>query len=186
MKNFLSTILAQIIPVMIGVYLGFALNNLGENQKMTEQAEVYRQMLKNEIQQNLEEVKRVNVYHLELTDNLVMLMRSETIVDDFRQFSFQGIQPGLVNNSAFNTGIQTGVIQQFDLELIQYLNKLYAYQRKYDSFNENAINAFLSQKFPETQSEISSAVRIMTMNMNDIKNFEAELTLFYTELLGML
>ena len=53
LKTALLSGLLQILPVMFGVYLGFALNNFSEQKKINRQKSIYEQMLKNEIQDNL-------------------------------------------------------------------------------------------------------------------------------------
>lgn len=184
MKKLLTDTLIQMIPVMLGVYLGFALNNFGEAQKLKKQAGTYQEMLKNEIGENLAELERVNPYHLELKQDFAEILASNDIKKAFRSKSMQGIRPGLVNKSAYNTGIQTGIIQQFDLDVIQNVNKLYTLQDQYDAFNETIISSFIAQKFPETEAEIRNALIIMSMNMNDVLNFERELTESYAEILN--
>ena len=53
MKKLYTNLLLEIIPVMIGVYLGFALNNFGQNQKLQKQGATYKEMIRNEIEGNL-------------------------------------------------------------------------------------------------------------------------------------
>jgi len=44
MKKLITESFIQIIPVMIGVYLGFAFNNFGEQRKLEKQKAVFQQM----------------------------------------------------------------------------------------------------------------------------------------------
>ncbi|MFK7807413.1 MAG: hypothetical protein AB8F74_06365 [Saprospiraceae bacterium] len=184
MKKTISNILSQIIPVMIGVYLGFAMNNFGENRKLESQSETYKLMLKNEIGENLDALKSVSDYHVTIVKNFTDLLKSEDLVKAFQNTSFEGFRPGFVSSSAYNTGVQTGIIQAFDLNLIQTLNRLYTLQGKYNRFNENMINSFLGNKFPETESEIRSVLTSSLMSMNDVIIFENELMKYYSELLN--
>lgn len=184
MKKTIGSILSQIIPIMIGVYLGFAMNNYGENRKLKKQADTYKKMLTTEITENLEGIEHVREYHIQLKDEFKALSQSEQIVEDFEKVNFKGFRPGFVSNSAYNTGIQTGIIQEFDLKIIQALNKLYTLQGKYSRFNEDMINSFLSNKFPETASEMKSLAISSTMSMNDVLIYEKELIEFYTQLLN--
>ena len=183
MKKILVSVLSQIIPIMIGVYLGFALNNFGESQKLNRKLDTYTEMLKNEISDNLDQVQGVQEYHVSLGEDFQKLLRSEDLTTAFREYTFMGLKPGFVNNSAYNTGIQTGIIQEFPLEQIQSINRLYTLQNRYTTFNDNLISTFMSQKFPETESEIRSMLISMVMNMNDIRGFESELVGFYSDIL---
>ena len=186
MKKIVTNILSQIVPIMIGVYLGFAMNNFGENRKLKNQSNTYKEMLKNEISENLGAIENVNSYHLQLAKDFSEILKDEKIEEKFGTMNFKGFRPGFVNNSAYDTGIQTGIIQEFDLELIQSLNKLYTLQGKYNRFNENMINSFLSNKFPETEREIKSLLILSSMSMNDVLTFEKELSKFYKQLLNAL
>ncbi len=176
----------QIIPVMFGVYLGFALNNFGEQQKLNRQKNTYEQMLKNEIEDNLKQVKEVSVYHEKITKDFLEIRQSKDIKLAFNNYTMTGLRPGNVSSSAYNTGIQTGIIQEFDLEIIQNLNKLYNYQGKYDSYNEQMLSSFLSGKYPETESEINNLMINLTMGMRDVENFERALQEYYQLMLNKL
>ena len=186
MKNMLLTGLKEIIPVMIGVYLGFALNNYGETRKLDQEKITYMEMLKTEIQQNLKSLEAASIYHEQITNDFDSIAQSENVKKSFDEYQLRGLRPGFVNRSAYETGIQTGIIQSFDLKIVQILNKLYTLQRKYDKFNENMLSGFLAQKFPETSSEIKNMLKVMNMNMNDVNNFERELIAFYKDILPAL
>lgn len=183
MKKMFFTGLKEIIPVMIGVYLGFTLNNFGETQKLNRDKATYAQMLTTEVQQNLASLENVSIYHAKLTADFDSIYHSKDIKKAFDNYQLQGLRPGFVNSSAYETGIQTGIIQSLDLQLVQRLNMVYTLQEKYDNFNNNMLNSFLGQKFPETTSEIKSLLKIMNMNMVDINNFEYELIEFYKNIL---
>lgn len=186
LKTALYRGLLQILPIMFGVYLGFSLNNFGEQQKLNQQKNTYEQMLKNEIQDNLKQIKKASIYHKKITKDFIDIRESNDIKKAFNDYSMAGLRPGIVSNSAFETGIQTGIIQEFDLETIQHLNKLYNYQQKYDNYNEQMLNSFLSGKFPDTESEIKSLMINLSMNMSDVENFERELQEYYQLILDKL
>ena len=110
-------------------------------------------------------------------------MKSPDIKEAFGKYTFKGLRPGFVNESAFNTGIQTGIIQQFELGLIQELNRLYTFQEKYNTHNESMVNSRLERAFPESEKEIRSTMISMMMNMNDLQSFEKNLIEQYKEIL---
>ncbi|NRB52712.1 MAG: hypothetical protein HRU41_33940 [Saprospiraceae bacterium] len=175
MKKILSNVLNQIIPIMIGVYLGFAVNNFGENRKVKQQVRTYQEMLKIELEENLQALEKVRNYHVRLSKDFSNLLASEELEKDFEATNFQGLKPGFVSSSAYQTGLQTGIIQEFDLNLVQILNRCYTLQDKYNTFNENLLSSFQSRKYPETAGEIRNFLINMRMNMNDIKYFEQAL-----------
>ncbi len=183
MKKLIISVFTQILPVMLGVYLGFALNNFGESQKIKREKKVFREMLRNEIKENLASIKDVYAYHLKFSKDSDAIRKSPDVKKAFDEYEMRGLRPGFVNQSAYKTGIQTGIIQEFDLELIQVLNRLYTLQENYTTYNEMMMNSFLSRKFPETESEIKNTIQILMMNMNDLDNFEKNLENFYTKVL---
>lgn len=186
MKKTIGEILLRVLPIMLGVYLGFALNNFGANQKLKKQAATFKAMLKNELQQNLESVQGVRPYHQQLVKDFAEILQAEDIEQAFNDYSLKGLKPGFVNSSAYETGIQTGIIQQFDLTLVQQLNRLYMLQKRYTNFNENMINALSSRQYPDTEHEIRGVIRTMRMNMNDVNSFEGQLAEFYEGMLEIL
>lgn len=186
MKTRLSKIFYQIFPVMIGVYLGFALNNFGEKRKVKSQVKTYTNMLLLEIGNNLVELNKVMPYHKQLSTDFSEILKSENVKEAFQSYSLNGFRPGLVNSSAYETGIQTGIIQQFDLNTIQQINRLYTLQNRYNNFNQSMINSFISQKFPETESETVSLLRIVSMSLNDVSSFENDLSSYYTSIIKLL
>ncbi len=186
MKKFLKSLIYQMFPVMLGVYLGFALNNYGENRKLAEQKSVYKQMLVNEITGNLTQVEEALLYHKQLKTDFREILDSENILKSFQSYSLKGLRPGMVNSSAYETGLQTGVIQELDLELIQLINRLYTYQEKYNAINESILDNFIAQSYPETEKEIENILIGLNMSMNDILQFETDLPIFYKKILEML
>ena len=174
------------VPVMLGVYLAFALNNFGETRKQKKQTETFKKMLVNEIERNLEEVERVWPYHESLSIDFDTLFNSENFSESFKQYQFRGLRTGLVNNSAYNTGIQTGIIQGLELELIQEINRLYTHQESYDEYNKSVINSFMGRDFPESEDKMIALLRSMDMSLNDILNYEDNLIVNYKEILQIL
>lgn len=186
MKKILSNVLNQIIPIMIGVYLGFAVNNFGENRKVRQQVKTYQEMLRIELEENLKSLEQVKDYHINLSETFSNLLASDQIEKDFESTNFQGLKPGFVSSSAYQTGLQTGIIQEFDLNFVQTLNRCYTLQDKYNTFNENLLSSFQSTKYPEKVDEIRSFLITMRMNMNDIRYFEQDLQRQYSLILEAL
>lgn len=186
MKKALIFFGSQMIPVMLGVYLGFALNNYGEQQKLNKKTESFRQMLISELELNIQGIQRVKPYHEKLKIDFQDLLEEENPMEALQQYNFMGLRPGLVNQSAFDTGIQTGIIQEFSLEEVKLINQVYTIQSDYDTFNKAMLSAFLSKGLPETNRELRNILQIMVMNMNDLHQFESKLLVFYEKVLSAL
>ncbi len=177
------SILTQILPVMLGVYLGFAVNNWGEARQQKAKEENYKLMLINEVEQNLKSIQKAQTYHKQLTEDFNRIYKSEDVQKAFGEYNMRGLQPGFVTDSGYNTGLQTGIIQGFDLKLVQKINNVYNLQEDYDSYNESMLDAFLNQDFPETEKDIKNIIVNLKMHMNDVATFESNLKKMYEDLL---
>ena len=183
MKKHLINIIVQMIPVMIGVVLGFMISNYGENQKIKKRHAQYVELLKNEIKQNLSIIENCIPYHVQLREDFKKFEKSDNLIEDFSSYTLKGLRPGNVDRSAFETGIQSGIIQEFSLDKIQKINKLYSIQKSYTTFNISMIEALLMQKYPETESDIRGMTSNIVMNMNDVLPKEYALQEVYTLML---
>lgn len=77
-------------------------------------------------------------------------------------------------NSAFHTGIQTGIINELPIETIQSLNAVYTFQ---DDFNEfgNMIMSELITKDRVNDEERRKIARFLALTMTDVVIQEKEL-----------
>lgn len=69
MKKKIGEIILQIIPVMIGVYLGFIVSNWSETNKTNSQTELIRKNIVAEIKSNKSKIKQVLEYHVMIRDS---------------------------------------------------------------------------------------------------------------------
>jgi len=186
MSNFLTTtrkFIYDMIPVMIGVFLGFSLNNFAENKKLQKHLVNLDKMLQLEILNNQENINHTYDYHAQLKKDLEVINKSDDIMKAVGAFQFKGLRPGNIDQSAFETGVQTGIIQEMEIHKVLNINKLYNLQKSYSSFNESMMSAILNKDFPQTENETEKFVTSLIMNMNDELGFEGRLKRMYTEVL---
>ena len=69
MKKHIKDIILQIIPIAIGVYLGFFVSNWGEANKRQNQAEKLLESIRSEIKNNKNVLKNIVDYHIMLRDS---------------------------------------------------------------------------------------------------------------------
>lgn len=69
MKKKIGYLLLEIIPVMIGVFLGFLISNWAEGRKKTSQTEMPRKNIVGEIKDNMAKIYDVIGYHEMLRDS---------------------------------------------------------------------------------------------------------------------
>lgn len=182
--KFILNMLYQIIPVMIGVYLGFAVNNRGERIKVKKDKAVYEKMLYNEIYSNLNEVKKVFPYHQTLKKNFTEIILAESPLKALNDYSFTGLRTPRLNQGAYDTGIQTGILKEFDLQFVQMINQMYSVQKSKVSFNQDILSSMISKDLPNNDLEANNLTVSTIINLNDIIAGEQDLQIYYCEILN--
>ena len=173
MKNKIGELLFQIIPVMIGVYLGFAVSDWSDNKKRKAQSKMLVENILSEIEFNEKRIKNVVDYHQMLRDSSDVY--SNSIEKNQRPPYFKGTRVVKLTNSAYNTGNQTGIINELPMKQIQILNKLYTYQNDYNDFGNMLLNALVNKDFTKRNKEMGEVVRFLSVTMTDIVIKERDL-----------
>lgn len=176
----------EMIPVMLGVYFAFALNDYSEQRKTDKQFAEYKALIKKEISQNLNNIKPNFEYHKIFKDDLVVFTKADEPLKKFNEYNMKGLRPGFVSSSAYQTGVQTGIIQEFDLDMIQKLNNLYTFQSKYDDYNKSMLEGFINKSIPQNDDEVVNIAANLIMSINDVIISEENLMSFYSKILEKL
>lgn len=180
-KSIMSNIFNQIIPIMIGVYLGFAMNNYGESVKIRKDKAIFSQMLLNELSKNFYTIDRAEKYHMDLKLELDQLLESEDVVKSFKDYTFRGIRTPRLNSGSYQTGIQTGILKEFDLEYVQLVNQLYTNQAYVLKLNENILASLVAKEMPTDEGEIVLSLQNLQVNLNDMLGGEMDLKKYLCE-----
>ncbi|MCR9182520.1 MAG: hypothetical protein NXH73_06310 [Flavobacteriaceae bacterium] len=179
MKRKLGDIILQIIPVMIGVYLGFVISNWQDNQKRSTQSQILVDNISLEIETNKRIIEGVIEYHKMLRDssryyaNLDIYNKKPTF--------FQGTRTQQLSSSAYSTGIQTGIINELPLKKIQTLNNLYNFQDYSNEFGKMLMNGLINMDFSDTSEGIKKIASFLSITMTDIVIQEQHLLELYEE-----
>lgn len=184
MKKKISDLFIQIIPVMIGVYLGLLASNWADDRKMKSQTELLRTNLVAEIRANKDRIEEVIDYHEMLRDS----SRYYSAIDKLEREPnfFSGIRTSLLTNNAFETGIQTGLINGLTFEEIQFLNKVYTIQSNYSDFSKLMLSGLITMDSRENEQASTKIYRFLSIGMTDIVIKENELLQEYEILLNEL
>jgi len=173
MKKKIGELLFQIIPVMIGVYLGFVVSNWSANNQKRHQSNVLVNNLISEIETNENKLNNVLDYHIMLRDSSRYYSNIENggINSNF----FKGTRVSKLMNSAFNTGLQTGVINELPIEKIQLINRLYTFQNDYNKFADIMMASLLNRDFSDDDKDRRVIARFLAVTMTDIVIKEKDL-----------
>lgn len=184
MKRKLGDIILQIIPVMIGVYLGFVISNWQDNQKRTTQSQTLVDNIKSEIETNKYMIESVIEYHKMVRDSSRHFANSETIIK--KPTFFEGTRTRQLSGSAYNTGVQTGIINELPLHKIQVLNNLYNFQDFNNEYSKMIMNGLITMDFTESDDAIKKIASYLSLTMTDIVIQENHLLELYEETLKTL
>jgi len=180
MKKKIVELLFQIIPVMIGVYLGFVVSNLSEDNKKKNQSKVLIENLLAEINVNESQLKAVIEYHKMLRDSSQFYANPN---HKFRNINFfKGTRVMKLTNSAYNTGIQTGIVNELPLDQIQRINNLYTFQNEYNEFGSLMMASLINKDFADNEESIRKIIRFLSITMTDIVIKESDLLKGYEKI----
>ncbi|WGK65161.1 hypothetical protein [Croceiramulus getboli] len=186
MKNKFGELLFQIVPVAIGVFLGYLVSDWSASKDQQKQEDLLVQNMIAEIKSNQSKIDEVLEYHVMLRDSTRYYLQNAWDGSSNGPRFWRGVNTPTLANSAFETGIQTGVINGLELEKIQSLNQTYSYQDNYHDFVQILLSGLITMDFSEDQEAITKILRYINISMTDIVYKEEELLRSYRESLAQL
>ena len=184
MKNKITDLIIQIISVMIGVYLGFVVSNWSESQKMIKKSESFLNNIVIEIKSNKKRLVGIIDYHVMLKDSSRYYLSGDetTSIEESTAF-FKGLQTSTLVESAYKTGVQTGIVSELELNIIQNLNQLYTYQDEYNEYHKISLEAMINMDFSRNKESIQRILQLISLSMADITIKEQQLIKEYDAIL---
>ena len=175
MKAQIKEFLLRVLPVMIGVYLGFVLSNWNEGQKRKHQVEVLKESILQEIEFNTEALKRKVEYHAYLKDSVEYYLEMADSLEAKKPNFFQGLQITPLVSSAYQTGNQTGIITELKMNTILKLNQLYTYQNDYNDYVKITMAGFINKDFTDKRENVYQILHFLSITMTDLEIKERDL-----------
>ena len=179
MKKKIGELFFQIIPVMIGVYLGFLASNWASNSQKKHESKILIENLLSEIDTNETTLKDVIEYHKMLLDSSRYYSRDRNKIENTKYF--KGTRLLKLSSSAYNTGIQTGVINEMSIDDIQNINQLYTFQDDYNEFGKMMMTSLISKDFSDKEEDKKKIARLLALTMSDIVIKEKQLISWYAD-----
>lgn len=177
MKKSIGALIIQIIPVMVGVFLGFLASNWAEKNQRKEQSDVFIKNLLSEIESNEKRLKGVMDYHLMVRDSSRFYTDPQNEIAQTNYF--KGTRILKLTNSAYNTGIQTGAINELSVDDIQAINQLYTFQNDYNEFGNLMMASLINRDFSNDSEDLRKIARFLALTMTDIVIKENDLIADY-------
>lgn len=180
MRKKIGELIFQMIPVTLGVYLGFAISDWAENDRSREQAEVLVQNVITEIESNQAQLNLVLEYHEMIQDSSSVYARMPVLTK--RPRFFKGVRVMKLTQSAYQTGIQTGIINELSIDKIEKLNQLYTFQEDYNQYTSQMMASLISKDFSESEEDVRKIMRFLSITMTDVTFKEKDLLARYDEI----
>lgn len=171
-RKILADLVLQIIPVMIGVYLGFIVSNWSSERQLIAKTKILKKNIIIEIKENQNSINSILSYHEMLRDSSqYYLSQKKLVIPSF----FKGVNPLTLSNSAFETGVQTGLINELTFDEIQALNKVYTYQKSYDNYWNILLSGLITFDLTENEESSKKFLMYLSISMTDIVIKEQQL-----------
>lgn len=174
MKKKIGELIFQIIPVMIGVYLGFVASNWSQSNQRKSESKIMVSNILSEIESNQKRLENAIDYHTILRDSSRFYSNTIGGLKSRPQY-FRGTRLTKLANSAYMTGTQTGIINELPLEKIQRLNNLYTFQDDYNEFGTLIMSSLINKDFSGKGEGLNEIVRFLSVTMTDIVIKESDL-----------
>jgi len=164
MKKKIGELLFQIIPVMIGVYLGFVVTNWSDGNQRKKQSQVLIDNMLSEIKSNKDKVFNVRDYHMILRDSCKSYSK-RNIPFNSPGF-FKGIRTQNLSSSSYETGIQTGLINEIPISKLEIINQLYTLQNEYNDFGKLVLNRLITMDMDSEERGLKG-FSLFSLSYND-------------------
>ena len=144
----------------------FVVTNWSDNNQRKRESVILIENLISEIETNQKRLENVIGYHTMLRDSSRFYsdIKSEIKRPNF----FEGTRVLKLTNSAYNTGIQTGVINELSIEKIQAINQLYTFQNDYNEFGNIMMASLINKDFSDDEEDVRKIARFLAVTMTDI------------------
>jgi hypothetical protein len=184
--DWLPRALVESILIVLSILLALGLDEWQEEQEIAELIERSINNFTNEVRRNKSRIEDVSAYHqgVEQLLNKRHLSGGMNNVDEFRNV-MDAMQPVVLTNSAWQTAVATGVLGRMDFELVSALTLTYNTQLRFDEKYRNALRTLRSPNNLNNQN-LKFTVVNATQFVADVTSSEAELSIYYDQILDML
>lgn len=185
MRSRIGELAVQIVSVMIGVFLGLIVSNWSENKKERTKAKQLIENIDTEITTNKNRILQVINYHKMLRDSSQFYLERPEITIQKSGF-FKGVNTLTLYNSAFDTGVQTGLINELPLDELQAINEVYTVQRSYEDFSNLLLGGMITLDFDESPKSTQRILSFLSVTMTDVVIKEEQLIESYNKALALI
>ena len=184
--DWLPRALVESVLIVLSILLALGLDEWQEDQEIAELIERSINNFTNEVHRNRSSIEDVSAYH-QGVEQLLHNRRSSGGLNNVNEFRsvMDAMQPVVLTNSAWETAVATGVLGRMDFELVSALTLTYNTQQRFDEKYRNALRTLMSPNNLNSQN-LKFTVVNATHLLADVTSNEAELSVYYDQILDML
>ncbi len=176
--------LVEIIIVAFGVFLGVYYSNINADNKTKKEKEKSVNLIIKELELNRQLLKDHISYHENIKiemDSIVPTLSEKKMYSNFTEAEFKhieikgwtGFNFARLQKTAFETAKTSGLIKEFDIELVQKLSDIYYFQDIYLDFGTSILNKAIGINTSMKIADLISTIRLMT---SDLLGLEKQLS----------
>lgn len=182
LPKWLPQALFEATMILFGFLLYFTVEGWQEDKK-TEHLIAYSiNHFENEIKRNNLRIKDVMVFHKGIQQ--VLQNANFNSIAEFRNI-MDAMKPIVLSNSAWETAVATGALAHMDFELVSALTLTYNMQTRFDENYRATVRTLLLPN-SLTEQNLELALYATTYFVTEVTAQEAELAIFYNQMLIML
>ena len=187
MKKHSKSILKYLIEMVIvafGVFLGVYFSNVNAENKTRVEKEKSLRIILEELQHNQQVLEKYIQYHERIKlqiDSISRNLSEEELFSNFTQAKefhhkkiegWNGFQFARLQKTAFESVKISGIMKEFDIELIQKISSVYSLQETYLDFGSSVLNKAISTNSETKVIDFIGVIQLMT---SDLLGLEKEL-----------
>ena len=183
MNNTLKSILKYLIEILIvafGVFLGVYYSNINADKKTQKEKNKSINLIINELEINKELLKEHIEYHKKIKieiDSIIPTLSNKELYADFTRSKFkhfeikgwEGILFARLQKTAYESTKTSGVIKEFDIEIIQKLSDIYNFQDTYIDFGTSILNKAIGINSSMKLWDLIGTIELMTSDLLGIE-----------------
>ena len=174
----------EIAIVAFGVFLGVYYSNINADNKTQKEKEKSFNLIIKELELNKELLKQHITYHEKIKiemDSIVPSLSEKKMYSSFTESEFKhmeikgwtGFNFARLQKTAFESTKTSGLMKEFNIELVQKLSDIYYFQDTYVDFGQSILNKAIGINSSMKTIDFIGTIRLMT---SDLLGLENELT----------
>ncbi len=167
---------SELIIVAFGVFLGVYYGNINTDHKVLRDKEKSISLIISELEVNKELLKEQIDYHTIIKTEIDSIIPSLTpkemnleftpyALKDLKIKGWKGFLYGRLQKTAYESTKTSGVIKEFDIELIQKLTDTYNFQETYVEFGSSILDKAISINSSMKLMDFFATIKLMTSDL---------------------